>query len=143
MTIQIEIEWNPKNLRRTAEHFRTTETGHSPVGFEDRPTLVEDYETFLLEITEKKLKSQPTLQSLREQCSSAFSIYSPVWVCVTILDNTNYVAGDLVTTTPGVIMRELGALWRRDNGVVASRTIILPIVETGAFPANIQVLTKL
>lgn len=145
MTIQIEIEWTSKNLRNTAEYFRTTETGRWPVGFEEQPTLVEDYETFLLGMIERTLKDQTTRQRLRDLCSSPILIYRPVSVYITLRENTAYAAGDRVTTVAsGIgIIREHDALSRWDNGVVASRTFNLPIAETGALLADVAFLTKL
>lgn len=144
MTIQTEIEWKKENLRRTAEYFRTTETGRCPVGFEEPSSSVEDYETFLIDLIERKLKSWTTLKMLREQCSSAFVIYRPVWVLITLRENTVYVADNRVTTAAsGYVIREHSAVSRKDNGVVASRTFNLPIAETGVLLADIQFLSKL
>lgn len=144
MTTQIEIEWETKNLRNTAEYFRTTETGRWPVGFEEQPTLIEDYETFLLNMTVGKLKNQTTLEMLRERCSSRIVIYQPVSVYITLRENTAYVAGDRVTTDgSGFVIREHDALSRRDNGMITSRTFNLPIAETGALLADVAFLTRL
>lgn len=144
MTIQIEIECKPRNLRNTAEYFSTTEGGSWPVGFEEQPTLIEDYETFLLDMTETMLKTQTTLQMLRERCSRPIVIYKSVWVYITLRENTAYVAGDLVTTVASsVVIRDLDSLSRRDNGLIRSRTFNLSIAETGALLAHVTFLTVL
>ena len=144
MTILIELEWKSKNLRNTAEYFRTTETGRWPVGIEEQPTLIEDYEGFLLIMTARTLKDQTTLEMLRELCSRPIVIYRPVLVYITLSENTTYAVGDRVTSAAsGFVIREHDALSRRDNGVITSRTFNLPSAETAVVLADVAYLTKL